>query len=109
MGSSRSSSERRRTQWTKDQQVELLIYKLAGYAAGTFPQDVALLGAGDAWLLPSGKLAAALQAALSDEKGMPVTIDSKEAFALHQVLRLTHLTILSTLARLRNALGEGLG
>ena len=92
---------------TKDQ-VELLIYKLAGNAAGRFPRDVALLGAGDAWLPSAGKLAARLQAALSDEEGTPVTLDGKEAFALHQVLRLTQLTIPSTLARLRDAIGERL-
>jgi hypothetical protein len=92
---------------TKDN-IELLIYKLAGYAAGRFPQDVELLGAGNAWLRPAGKLAAALQSALADEDGAPVTVGGKEAFALQQVLRLTYLTIPSTLARLRDALNEAL-
>jgi hypothetical protein len=89
---------------TRDQ-VELLVYKLAGYAAGAFPRDVDLLGAGNEWLAPAGKLANALQSALSDENGSPVTLDQKQAFALHQVLRLTHLTIPSTLARLFEVLG----
>jgi hypothetical protein len=92
---------------TKDD-VELLVYKLAGYAAGRFPRDVALLGVGDAWLRPAGKLATELQSALSDEDGTAVTIAAKQAFALHQVLRLTYLTIPSTLARLRDALNDAI-
>lgn len=97
---------RRKTYPLTRDQVELLIYKLAGYAAGRFPRDVELLGAGDAWPLPAGKLATALQAALSDEDGAAVKLDGNQAFALHQVLRLTHLTIPSTLARLADALAE---
>ncbi len=90
---------------TRDQ-VELLVYKLAGYAVGAFPRDVDLLGAGSGWLAAAGTLARALQAALSDEEGDPVRLDQEQAFALHQVLRLTHLTIPSALAQLYASLGE---
>jgi hypothetical protein len=44
------------------QTVELLIYKLSGYAAGAFPRDVELLGVGSGWLPDAGLLAAALRA-----------------------------------------------
>ena len=90
---------------TKDS-VELLIYKLVGYAAGKIPRDVQLLGAGDAWLPTAGKLAAALQSALSDEDGAPVKLDINQAVALHHVLRLTYLTNPSALARLAEALAQ---
>ena len=82
--------------------VELLIYKLAGYGAGRFPQDVKLLDAGEAWLPAAAGLAATLQAALSE--ATVVQLEAQQAFALHQVLRLTHLTIPSTLASLAEAL-----
>jgi hypothetical protein len=87
------------------EQVELLIYKLAGYGAGRFPRDVELLAAGDGWLPAAAKLAAALQSALSEES--VVKLDPKQAFALHQVLRLTRMTIPSSLASLAEALSTG--
>lgn len=88
---------------TKDQ-IELLIYKLAGYAAGRFPRDVELLGAGDGWLEAAGGLADVLQAALVDELSEVVRLDPGTAFALHQVLRLTHLTVPSVMSQLAEAL-----
>jgi hypothetical protein len=86
------------------EQVELLIYKLAGYGAGRFPRDVELLDAGDRWLPTAAQLAMALQVALGEE-GV-IKLDAKQAFALHQVLRLTRMTIPSSLASLAEALRE---
>lgn len=83
---------------------ELLIYKLAGYAGGAFPRDVELLGAGSAWLRPAGRLASALQGAISDDTGAPIRLDQAQALALHQVLRLTAMTIPSPLSDLYEAL-----
>jgi hypothetical protein len=86
------------------QTVELLIYKLSGYARGAFPRDVELLGAGTAWLSDAGRLGKELEGALSDEVGGVVTLDRGHALALYQVLRLTQMTIPSTLSRLYDAL-----
>ena len=90
------------------QTVDLLIYKLAGYAAGAFPRDVELLRAGTDWLPAAGQLAAALRAAISDAEGSPVSLDGPRAFALHQILRLTQMTIPSTLSDLYEALPNDL-
>src|SRR5919108_428914 len=38
-------------------QLEVLLYKCSGYAAGTFMQDVALVDAGTDWLAAAGELA----------------------------------------------------
>jgi hypothetical protein len=96
---------RRRSYPLTREQVELLIYKLVGYGAGRFPRDVELLAAGDRWLPAAAQLAEVLQAALSEE-GV-VKLDAKQAFALHQVLRLTRMTIPSSLASLADALTGG--
>jgi hypothetical protein len=87
------------------QTIEMLVYKLAGHGAGAFPRDVELLGAGTAWLPVAGKLASQLQAAMSDEEGVPIRLSGQQAFALHQVLRLTQMTIPSPLYDLFEALG----
>lgn len=87
------------------QTIEMLVYKLAGHGAGAFPRDVELLGAGNEWLPAAGKLAFRLRTSMSDEDGVPVRLSSHEAFALHQVLRLTHMTVPSPLYDLFEALG----
>jgi hypothetical protein len=51
------------------QTVELLIYKLAGNARGTFPRDLERIDAGTAWLTAAGVLADELHAAMGDEDG----------------------------------------
>lgn len=86
------------------QQVEMLIYKLAGSAKGAFPNDIRLLGEGTAWLPAAGELATALQEAMADEDGTPVTLNKNSGFALYQILRLTNFGGLTVLARLSDAL-----
>jgi hypothetical protein len=88
------------------QTVDLLVYKLAGYAACAFPRDVQLLGAGSDWLPAAGELADALQSAMADEEDASVHLDEPKAHALHQVLRLTQMTIPSTLSRLADELAK---
>ena len=44
--------------------IDLLIYKLAGNARGSFPSDVQLLNAGGAWLAAAGTLADELHASM---------------------------------------------
>jgi|ERR1039458_1986425 hypothetical protein len=89
--------------------VELLIYKLAGNARGTFAKDLALLAAGDAWLPAAGVLADELHAAMADEDGATVRLDDERGFALHQVLRLTQKSNPSTLSDLAERLSERYG
>lgn len=89
-----------------EQQVEMLVYKLAGSAKGAFPRDIELLGAGAEWLPAAAALADALQAAKADEEGRPVVLDQAKAFALYQVLRLTNFGRPDTLSRLYDALRE---
>jgi hypothetical protein len=91
------------------QQAEMLIYKLAGSAAGAFPRDVELLGAGSEWLGGAAKLARALQVAMADESGSPVVLDTARAFALYQILRITYTGRPTTLSRLYDELVEMYG
>jgi hypothetical protein len=91
------------------QTVELLIYKLAGNARGTFARDVGELEAGTNWLAAAGLLAEELHAAASSEDGKSVRLDEPRAFALHQVLRFTASTRPSTLARLSDVLSDRYG
>ena len=91
------------------QTIDLLIYKLAGNARGTFASDLDLLGAGTSWLVAAGALADELHAAVADEEGKPVQLDQPRAFALHQVLRLTEMTRPSTLSSLAEVLRDKYG
>jgi hypothetical protein len=79
------------------QTIDLLIYKLAGNARGSFPKDVQLLKAGDRWLAAAGVLADELHAAMADDDGNPIEVDEPRAFALWQVLRATEMMRPSTL------------
>lgn len=91
------------------QTVELLIYKLAGHANGTFAADPALLDAGDGWLPAAGALANELHASMADEEGAPLILDDARAFALHQVLRHTGKGNPSVLSDLAEALTNRYG
>lgn len=91
------------------QQVELLIYKLAGYTRGAFPKDVELLGAGAAWLPAAGRLAEQLETGISDEDGRVIALNDATAFALYQVLRLTYTGRPTTLSRLYDSLLRDIG
>ena len=91
------------------QTIELLIYKLAGNARGTFAHDLDELGAGTEWLPAAGLLADELHAAMEDEDGKPVRLDEPRAFALHQVLRFTAKTRPSTLSSLADVLSDRYG
>jgi hypothetical protein len=91
------------------QTVDVLIYKLAGSARGTFAHDLELLGAGTAWLTAAGVLADELHAAMADDGGEPVRLDQARAFALHQVLRLTEMMRPSTLSTLADFLSDKYG
>ena len=91
------------------QTIDLLVYKLAGNARGTFARDLERLDAGSAWLVAAGLLADELHAAMSDEDGNPVVLDEPRAFALHQVLRMTEITRPSILSSLAEALRDTYG
>jgi hypothetical protein len=65
------------------QTIDLLIYKLAGHARGTFASALERLDAGTAWLSAAGLLADELHAAIGDGDGHPVRLDDARAFALH--------------------------
>ena len=91
------------------QTIELLIYKLAGNARGTFAHDLDDLGAGTEWLAAAGLLADELHIAMQDEEGQPVRLDEPRAFALHQVLRFTAKTRPSTLSSLADVLSDRYG
>src|SRR6266508_287541 len=86
------------------QQVEMLIYKLAGSAQGAFPKDIQLLDAGTAWLPAAADLANRLQEAMADEDGKPCRLDDAVGFALYQILRLTNFGGLTVLSQLHQAL-----
>lgn len=92
-----------------DEQVEMLIYKLAGSARGAFPKDIELLGAGTDWLLPAGELASALHEAHADDEADPLVLNDGWAFALYQVLRLTYTGRPTVLSRLYDDLLERYG
>jgi hypothetical protein len=91
------------------QTIELLIYKLAGNARGTFARDLDELGAGMDWLPAAGLLADELHVAMGDEDGQPVLLDEARAFALHQVLRFTAKTRPGTLSSLADVLSDRYG
>lgn len=82
------------------QQIEMLIYKLAGSAQGAFPGDIQLLGAGTDWLPAAAKLAEQLQEAMADETGAPVKLNKQTGWALCLILRLTYFGGLTVLSRL---------
>ena len=89
--------------------IDLLIYKLAGNARGSFPHDVQLLNAGGGWLAAAGALADELHAAMGDDDGKPVELDEARAFALWQVLRATEMMRPSTLHSLAERLRQRYG
>jgi hypothetical protein len=89
--------------------VGLLVYKLAGYAQGTFAPDLAKLQAGTGWLTGAGVLAGELSAARGDEAVSAITLDDVRGFALHQVLCLTEMERPSVLAELAEALAARYG
>jgi hypothetical protein len=83
-----------------EEQIEVLIYKLAGAARGAFPKDIELLAAGADWLIPAAELADALNDAQADDEAKPIVLDERLAFALYQVLRLTYTGRPTVLSRL---------
>lgn len=89
--------------------IDLLIYKLAGNARGSFPNDVQLLNAGGGWLASAGALADELHAAMGDDDGKAVELDEARAFALWQVLRATEMMRPSTLHSLAERLRQRYG
>ncbi|MGN6869280.1 MAG: hypothetical protein ACTHMY_12840 [Solirubrobacteraceae bacterium] len=91
------------------QTVEVLIYKLAGNARGTFARDLERLSAGTGWLAAAGLLADELHGAMADEEGKPVRLDDARAFALHQVLRFTQMNRPSALSGLADSLRNEYG
>jgi len=89
-----------------EEQVDMLVYKLAGSAKGAFPKDIELLGAGTRWLGTAGELAQTMQVAKADDDADPVVLDQDRAFALYQILRLTYTGRPTVLSRLYDALRE---
>jgi hypothetical protein len=98
-----------RTYTLPGQAIEVLIYKLAGHARGSFAHDLESLGAGTSWLPAAGVLAEELHQAIADEAGGAVRLDLPRAFALHQVLRHTEMTRPSVLSGLAEALSDEFG
>ena len=92
-----------------EEQIEVLVYKLAGSARGAFPKDIEVLGAGTDWLGAAGELATALHEAQADDEADPIALDEQWAFALYQVLRLTYTGRPTVLSRLSDDLGERYG
>jgi hypothetical protein len=91
------------------QAVDVLVYKLAGHARGTFARDLGSLGAGSAWLPVAGALAEELHEAMSDDAGAAVRLDLPRAFALHLVLRHTEMARPSVLSELAENLAAKFG
>jgi hypothetical protein len=89
--------------------IDLLVYKLAGNARGSFPNDVQLLNAGGGWLAAAGVLADELHAAKGDDDGKPVKLDEARGFAVWQVLRATEMMRPSTLHNLAERLRRRYG
>lgn len=88
------------------QQVALLIYKLSALASGALPREIDYLGAGEGWLADASRLADSLYLALHDSSGVTIELQSAEAFALYQTLRVTYTGPPDNrLSRLRDSLG----
>jgi hypothetical protein len=85
-------------------QVRALAYKADGYGRNAFPGDVALLGAGDAWLPASNGLGWEIQKRHAGITRDPLELDDDLGLALCQILRLTYMTRPSRLADLSDAL-----
>lgn len=89
-----------------EEQVDVLVYKLAGSAKGAFPKDIELLGAGTQWLTSAGELAHEMQAAKLGGNADPIVLNQDRAFALFQILRLTYTGRPTVLSRLYDVLRE---
>jgi hypothetical protein len=98
-----------RTYRLPGQTIDVLIYKLAGHARGTFARDLESLGAGTSWLPAAGALAEELHQAMADEAGASVRLEHPHAFALHQVLRHTEMARPSVLSELAETLAGRFG
>lgn len=92
-----------------EEQADMLIYKLAGSARGSFPKDIELLGAGTDWLPAAAELAHALNEAKEEDEAEPIVLDESSAFAMYQILRLTYTGRPTVLSRLYDALLESFG
>jgi hypothetical protein len=82
----------------------VLAYKTDGYARNAIPGDVERLGVGDAWLAGARELDDDLQRVRKGLVDESVTLTQDTAFALYQILRLTHAGRPSRLTDLWDAL-----
>jgi hypothetical protein len=87
----------------------VLAYKTDGYARNAFPGDVERLGMGTAWLSGARELDDDLQRVRKGLIDDPVTLTADTAFALYQILRLTHMGRPSRLTDLWDALALRFG
>jgi hypothetical protein len=87
----------------------VLAYKAAGYARNAFPGDVERLGAGTAWLDGARELDRDLQRVQQGLVNEPVSLSNDAAFALFQILRLTHMGRPSRLTDLWDVLAARFG
>lgn len=87
----------------------VLAYKTDGYARNAFPGDVERLGAGNAWLSSARELDDDLQRVRKGLVDEPVTLTPDTAFALYQILRLTHMGRPNRLTDLWDALALRFG
>lgn len=87
----------------------VLAYKAEGNARNAFPGDVERLGAGDAWLAGARDLDRDLARVRKGLVDGPVTLTPDTAFALYQILRLTHMGRPSRLTDLWDALASRFG
>src|SRR5437870_3064593 len=89
-------------------QVDVLLYKCAGYSAGAFPQDVALVNAGTEWLAAAGELAHELERMQRGDT-RPIVLTDATGFALYQILRLSYMSRPRDIASLYDALHRHYG
>ncbi|HVM56137.1 MAG TPA: hypothetical protein VMT74_01660 [Gaiellaceae bacterium] len=92
-----------------EEQVEMLVYKLAGSARGAFPKDIELLGAGTGWLESAAELATVMHDAQASDDEDSIVLDDHRAFAMYQVLRLTYTGRPTVLSHLYDTLTERFG
>ena len=83
-----------------EREAEMLMDKLAGYAGGKYPKDIANYMDGDeSWLPAARDIARALHALRLNFDAPPITLDVERGRAVYRVLKLSHKGYPSNTAR----------
>ena len=91
-------------------QTEMLMDKLAGYAQGKYPNDIAKYIGGDASWLPAARdVARVLYAFRLDLDASPISLDEEHGRAVHLVLKISYKGNPSHVARLFEDLDDHYG